>query len=128
MARKKAAQSGGVEDDAAQIRARRERLGISKSELAREAGVSRTTLNAVEAGEGFQRSTYVKIEKTLRDLEHEVGMDAPPPPGKDEGTVTVEVELPDGRTVRVITKGPASADLIADQVAALLQKMSSPGK
>jgi transcriptional regulator with XRE-family HTH domain len=123
LARKKAEQSGGMEEDAERVRARRVRLGIPQAELAREARVSRTTLRAIEGGEGFQRSTLAKIERTLDELEHEAGLDVPPR-RDEEDLLTIEVQLPDGRLARVITKGTAPPERVADQVAAILRKIS----
>lgn len=124
MARRKATESDAMEDDAARIRMRRERLGATKAELAREAGVSRTTVNAIESGEGFQRSTYGKLERALSAMEEEAGMNAPPPPPAEEDRLQIEVELPDGRKVRVTTRGSASAEQVAEQVAAILARMA----
>lgn len=128
MVRKRAAQSGDMEDDAARITTRRERLGMTKVELAREAHVARTTLNALERGEGVQRSTLTKIERALDRLEEEMGIGAPPPAGETSDLVTLEVQLPDGRIVRAVTKSTADAALVAEQVAALLQRMSAQDK
>lgn len=123
MARKKAEQSGGMDDDAARITARRERLGMTKVDLAREARVARTTLNALERGEGVQRSTLTKIERALERLEEEMGIHVPPV-AEEKELVTLEVQLPDGRIVRVVTNSSADAGRVAEQVAALLQKMA----
>lgn len=129
MVRKRAAQSGDMEeDDAARVTARRERLGMTKVELAREAHVARTTLNALERGEGVQRSTLTKIERALDRLEEEMGVSAPPVPDDSLDLVTLEVQLPDGRIVRVVTKSTADAGRVAEQVAALLQRMSAQDK
>lgn len=78
MARLNREQSGDVSDDGDRVKARRERLGMDKIDLAKEAGVSRDTLAAIEAGEGFRRSSLTKIEKALDALEEEVGIDSPP--------------------------------------------------
>lgn len=120
MARRKQAQSG-LMDEAERVRSRRERLGISKVDLAKEAGVSRHTLAAVERGEGHTRSTMSRIERALGALEEEAGIHIVPSP--PESLVTVEVELPDGRTARVIIQSGADADEVASQVAAIVQKM-----
>lgn len=126
MARTKMESSDDMEGDAARITARRERLGMKKAELAREAKISRTTLGALEGGEGFQRSTLAKVERVLQRLEEEAGIDAPPLPDKDADLVTVEVQLQDGRIIRVVTKSSVNAERVAEQVVALLQRM--PGQ
>ena len=55
----------GVSEEGDRVRARRERLGMSKSDLAAEAKVNRNTLAAIEAGESFNRTTLAKIERAL---------------------------------------------------------------
>jgi transcriptional regulator with XRE-family HTH domain len=62
-----------------EVRARRERLGMHKGELAESAGVNRDTLAAIEAGEGFRRVSLTKIERALDVAEAEAGIDTPPP-------------------------------------------------
>jgi transcriptional regulator with XRE-family HTH domain len=78
MARLGKEQSGDVSDDGDRVKARRERLGIDKIDLAKEAGVSRDTLAAIEAGEGFRRSSLTKLEQALSRLEEEAGISSPP--------------------------------------------------
>lgn len=124
MARTRSAQSGDMEGDGDRVRARRERLGMSKAELAREAGVSRTTLAAVERDEGIQRSTLTKVERALAGLEEEAGIGAPPAPDAEAREYTFELEMPDGRIARVITKGTAPPERVAEQLQAILRRMS----
>lgn len=124
MARRKAPQSVTMSGEGERVRSRRERLGISKAELAREANVGRHTLSAIEKGEGFRRSSLTKLERALDSLETEAGFDAPDAAGGDEDLMTVEVQLPDGRTARVITKASSPPGRAADEVAALLQRMA----
>lgn len=69
---------GGMSEEGDRVRRRRERLGIDKSSLAREARVNRNTLTAIEGGESFNRTTLAKIEKALDALELEAGIDTPP--------------------------------------------------
>jgi len=100
---------------------------MTKVELAEEAGVSRHTVAAIEKGEGFTRSSLTKIMRALDSVEEEAGMNAPPPaPAPGDDRLDIAVELPDGRIVRVTTSGGAPADRIAEQVAAILAKMSTP--
>lgn len=84
MARQDRTQSGLVSDDGARVKARRERLGMDKIDLAKEAGVSRDTLAAIEAGEGFRRSSLTKIEQALGRLEEEVGITSIPRAAEDQ--------------------------------------------
>lgn len=60
-----------------QFKARRTAMGLSVSALAKRAGVDRGSLAALEDGKGVRDTTVVQIEKTLSDLEHELGMDVP---------------------------------------------------
>lgn len=78
MARLDKEQSGVMSDDGQRVRARRERLGMGKRELAAMAGVARDTLAAIEEGQGFRRSSLTKIERALDEAEAEAGIDAPP--------------------------------------------------
>lgn len=78
MVRLNAAHSGVMSEEGDRVTARRERLHMSKVELAEMADVSRDTLAAIEAGEGFRRSSLTKIEQALEAAEAEAGIDAPP--------------------------------------------------
>jgi len=56
---------------------RRAAIGMSVSALAKRAGVDRGSLAALEAGQAVRDTTAATIEKTLSELEHEMGMDMP---------------------------------------------------
>lgn len=58
-------------------RARRTAIGMSVSALAKRANVDRGSLANLEEGKGVRDTTVAQIEKTLADLEHELGMDVP---------------------------------------------------
>lgn len=60
-----------------QFKARRTAIGLSVSALAKRAGVDRGSLAALEDGKGVRDTTVAQIDKTLTDLEHELGMDVP---------------------------------------------------
>jgi len=118
------AQSVGVTDSerAQKIRERLDALGISDREFEATTGVDRKALRRAASGEPVRRSTYVAIETWLDRIEHEVGMDAPPPlpagarrigdPADDLVEFTVEGAL----GVRAVVKGPIR-DLAALQEA-----------
>ena len=61
----------------AQVRQRRVAIGMSVSALAKEAGVDRGSVTALEAGRSVRDTTEAQIDKTLTDLEHELGIDVP---------------------------------------------------
>lgn len=70
------AESVLVEHLGEQIQRRRRAIGIDVAPFAREAGVSRTTINKVEAGEVHPRDKSLrKIMDALDRLEHEGGVD-----------------------------------------------------
>ena len=106
---------GDMSNEGAQVRARRERLGMDKKALAEEAGVSRNTLAAIESGDSFNRTTLAKIERALDELEAEAGLEAPLVESAEENLVEFEVEGD-----RVIVRGPVTN---ADELAAMVAKI-----
>jgi DNA-binding XRE family transcriptional regulator len=128
MARRKPSQSGDMDEEARQVEERRARLGMPKAALAREAGVSRTTLRAILSGEGSHRSTMAKVKRALDRLEREVGMDVAPLPNHDQGLMSIEVELPGGRTAKVTVKAGADPERVAQQVRALMRQFEEQNK
>ena len=96
----------GVSEEGDRVRARRERLGMSKSDLAAEAKVNRNTLAAIEAGESFNRTTLAKIERALTVLEEEAGIDSPEPRRAPGGEDLIEFRLSGNFGVDVVVKGP----------------------
>lgn len=107
MVRISRADSPVMSDEGERVRARRERLAMSKLELADLAGVSRDTLAAIEAGQGFRRSSLTKIEKALGEAEAEAGIDAPPTKvaSDDQDLVEFRVEGVLGVS-SVVVRGP----------------------
>lgn len=79
MARLHTEQLPDMGDDAVQVRARRERLGVDAKELAESAGIHRNTLAAIEKGQSGHRLTLVKVLNALAELEKAAGIGAPPP-------------------------------------------------
>lgn len=70
-----------------QFKARRTAIGMSVSALAKRAGVDRGSLSHLEEGRSVRDTTVAQIERTLTELEHELGMDVPTvvaPIGKPE--------------------------------------------
>ena len=107
MARLDKAHSGVMSDEGERVKARRERLAMGKRELAEMAGVSRDTLAAIEAGEGFRRSSLTKIEAALDAAEAEAGYEAPPVSVKAEEQDLVEFRVEGVLGVQaVVVRGP----------------------
>lgn len=121
MTVRRAEDSASMRTEGTQIQARRERLGISKKELAEIAGVSRDTLAAIEEGRNFRRASLVRLDNALTSLEHEAGMDAPAVESSEEGLV--EFDFPDGGGGRIVVRGPvADKDDLARMVANLIRE------
>ena len=95
----------GVSEEGNRVRERRERLGMSKSDLAAEAKVNRNTLAAIEAGDSFNRTTLAKIERALDALEEEAGIGSPEP-RQVGGEDLIEFRLSGNFGVDVVVKGP----------------------
>lgn len=77
------------------IAARMERMGISQSELAKLAEIDRGALRrALDDKPSTSPRTWGRVERTLDQLEHELGMDDDAP-----GRVTSTVSLPTGERV-----------------------------
>lgn len=60
-----------------QFKARRAAIGMSVAALAKRAGVDRGSLTALEDGRTVRDTTVAAIDRTLTELEHELGMDVP---------------------------------------------------
>jgi len=121
VAARNTADFAGVSDDGDRVRRRRERLGIDKLHLAKEAGVSRETLAAVERGEGFRRSTLTKIERVLTALEEEAGFGTSPPAELGAGEPhMVTIRGTRAGDVDVVVSGPID-DI--DKLAATVERL-----
>lgn len=83
---------------------------MSQAELAREAGVNRDTVAAIERGQGFRRSSLTKIEKALDAIEEESGIHTPPPVPQP---VEFEVRIEGEPAITVIARGPGAEEEIA---------------
>jgi len=125
MAREKRADSGAVSTEGDSVRRRREHLGMHKNELADAAGVSRDTLAAIEAGEGFRRVSLTKIERALDAAEEEAGLGTPPPrhpePRDPREPHMVTIRGTRGGDIDVVVSGPIDdIDKLAETVERLL--------
>ena len=109
-------------DRGAQIRSRRERLGIGIKPFAERAGVDRGWLARVEAGEAknVRASSYAAVERALDELEDEMGMGDQP----REGSQMVTFRLSGNFGVDVVVRGPVSDMAEMERsVARLLREM-----
>lgn len=106
------------------VRARRLRLGMTIEDLAREAKVSPDTLSDFEGGVRQPRDlTVSKILSALDRIEVETGMDDPALDlAQQGGLVSFDVQAEGG--FHVVVKGPvADADLLREQVTAIIREM-----
>lgn len=123
MARLDKEHSGVMADEGKRIRDRRSALGMSQEDLAREAGVNRDTVGAIENGLGFRRSSLTKIEEALSRIEKEAGMDAPAVSGA-EGSDLIEFDVTGDFGVHVVVKGPVrDAELLQRQVIGIIREI-----
>ena len=123
MARLGREQSGHMTaEEGARMRARRERIGWDVKRLATEAGVHRTTLAALEAGEGTRGTTRAKVEKALTDAEHEMGISGMPTESTSIQPGLIEFEITGDFGVRVVARGPiANHEVLAADVARIIR-------
>ena len=119
MGRLDRADFGHMSNEGAQVKARRERLGMTIQDLAKEAAVSRDTLSDLESGtKDFRRLTLAKVQKALDRIEEEAGIDTPVVESTEEGLIEFEVEGD-----RVIVRGPVTnAVELAAMVARLIRE------
>lgn len=107
MARLGSEHLADMSDEGERVKARRERLGLDKKELAAEAKVNRNTLAAIEAGESFNRTSLAKIERALEALELEAGINTPPARASSQDQDLVEFRIEGVLGVAsVVVKGP----------------------
>lgn len=112
-----------MSDEGDRIERRRERLGMTKIDLAREAGVDRDTVSAIEAGKGYQGAKLTAIKKALDREEVAHGLS----PIEDEETTddpgVAVIEFSEGdRKVAVRWPGASPA-----QIAELVERLASRG-
>ena len=124
MARKDSADSGVMSDEGDRVRARRERLNMSKLELAGLADVSRDTLAAIEDGLGFRRSSLTKIEQALDAAEQEAGITAPLPAAREDAPRLATFDVSGEGGFHIVVSGPIEdADVLKRQVVDIIQAM-----
>jgi len=121
MARLGRGEFGDMNEEGERVKARRERLGMEKIDLARAAGVHRNTLAALENGESYNRSTLRKVELALGEAEHEAGIDTPRPAASAGEPHMVTIRGTRGGDVDVVVSGPIEdIDKLAETVERLL--------
>jgi len=124
MARLSREQSGGMSSEVgARVRARRERIGWDVKRLAAEAGVHRTTLTALESGQGVRGTSRAKIEKALDDAEKEMGITDTPAAASASDSDLIEFEISGVFGVeRIVVRGPiADHEILAADVARIVR-------
>lgn len=112
--------------DGEEIRRRRKRIGLSISELAQEAGISRDTLSDLESGKNPnpRESTVDKLDATLTKLEGESGLDTPAATSDPHGLIEFEVKGDFG--VSVVVRGPVEdADELQRSVVRIIRDIRS---
>lgn len=120
MARKDAEQSAVMGDEGERVKSRRERLGMTKVQLGELSGVDRTTIWAIEEGQGFRMDSLAKIHRALDQAEADEGLHSDIPAGAGDSLVTFNIQMPDGGAT-VTVQGPvADADKIAESVRRML--------
>lgn len=126
MGRKSAEESPVMGDEGARVKARRERLGMNRKELAGHADVNRATLTAIEEGQGFRMESLTKIERALDGLELEMGVHVPP--AESTGLVSFEIRMPGGGATVVVSGPVADADKLAESVRRMLGEPDGHGE
>lgn len=121
MAPLDAEQSPLVTSDGAEVRKRRKRIGMGIEDLAAEADVSSDTLSDYERGvRSPHPSTVRKVREALERIEHETGIDAPPP--ADARIVKFDVSAEGG--FHVVVSGPVDdADKLRHQVTEIIREI-----
>jgi transcriptional regulator with XRE-family HTH domain len=112
------------------VEARRVKLGMSVKALAEKAGVDRSRVVAIEAGEPTVRAaTLGAVEAALDRLEDEMGMrDADPSPHAigDPSEDLVEFTVEGNFGVRAVVKGPVrDLDALQAAVSKLIRDMQA---
>lgn len=109
----------------ADIRVRRERYGMGPGDLAEVAGVSRSTIYAVEKGTARGR-TVRQVLSSLESWEEEAGVMAPPSSDAADDTGRVTFRLKGNFGVDVTVQGPIeSLEDLERSVERLLAKMEA---
>lgn len=109
-----------------EIRQRRQALGLEQTELAKEAGIGRTTLHNIETGVSRNPTKLGRVLRALEAAEAESGVDIVPSERPDLETITFEVEGAFGINV-IRAKGPREdRETLRDDVIAILRSVQPP--
>lgn len=106
------------------IKRRRIAAGLDQAELAREAGVGRTTLHNIEAGAGARGSSLGKIIRALEAAEAESGVVRTVPSEPPEVEM-IEFEIEGAFGVKVVrARGPRDDhDILREDVIAIIRSI-----
>lgn len=88
---------GTKDEERADIKARRERLGMSQRALEKESGINRATIASAERGGNVNSSSVRSIQAALDRIEREISG-----PYDTAEQVTNTMELPDGTRVTFV--------------------------
>jgi hypothetical protein len=100
---------------------------MSVSALAKRAGVDRGSLAAFEAGGSVRDTTVAAIDKTLSDLEHEMGMDEPSQvTTPDPGFIRFRVEGVYGARALVVEGPVGNLPELEAAVDRIMKRLASP--
>lgn len=121
----------------AELRARRDAIGISRRDLADRAGVGRGSIEKIEAGETLRGHYAIvgAIDKALSDLEHEMGMDLPSqvetikaPTATEPGVVRVRVEGVYGAKSLIVEAPPENVAELEAMVDRIMRNLQQQGE
>lgn len=120
---------GGVVDETgANVKRRRTAMGMSVNSLAKRAGVDRGSLTTLEAGGSVRDTTVAAVERTLSELEHEMGMDVPSQVAEvapeKPSVIRVEVQGVYGAKALVFEAPPENLAELEDMVDRVLRRLA----
>lgn len=114
-----------ISEEGLRVRARRERLGLSRRALAEQSGVFVDSIYHMESGKTQRphRHTVAALEQALDDVEASRGLTPPPPPPPTPPAPPPCVRITiDGVTFEVPVSEWSTVDRVIDRVMANLRK------
>lgn len=114
-----------MSDEGGEVKRRRERIGMTISDLAERSQVNRDTVSAIEHGKGYRADRLTAIHHALDDLEEEMGLG----PIEDDPAAEPRVavfKIEGSRGGRVVVEVPVEdADRLLDTVLRLRREMEA---
>lgn len=116
---------GGERPSGAEFQARRDRIGIKRSELAKRAGVDRSRVQMLEEDDPRLRgSTVGAISRALADLEREMGMDEPSRVAETQpNLVRIKIDNMYGISGFVLEGEPEDKEVLIEMVAEIVRQL-----